>query len=103
MNEIDMRPIHARRLETMKQIACLEHRRIERLAVERHERSSPAEIFGDEAQHRTLAGEVGQEMLLGDESTLIVEPAAADEKRESAGAAIQPGRLEVEKNEWHRR
>src|SRR6478735_4348169 len=103
MHEIDVRSIHARRLETVKQIPCLEHRRIERLAVERHERSSPAEILGDQAQHRTLAGEVGQKMLLGDEATLIVEPAAADEKRQSACAAIQPGRLEVEKNEWHRR
>ena len=87
----------------MEEIPRLEHWRIERLAVERHERAGPSETFGNDAQHRTLAGEVRHQMLLADESTLFVEPSASDQERVRPRPAIQTRCFEVEEHERHGR
>jgi len=102
MNEIDVRTVRARRLEAMEEIARLEHRRIERFAVERHQRARAAKILRNDAEHGALAGEIGHQMLFGDEAALLVEPTASNEKSVSACAAVEAGGFEVEKDEGHR-
>src|SRR5262245_13935550 len=55
MYEVDMGAVDTGRFETMKEITRLEHRSIERLAVERHQRPGAAQIVGDDIEHGALA------------------------------------------------
>ncbi len=86
-------------LEAMEEIARLEHRRVERLAVEADERAGARQLVGDGRQHRPLVGVARQQVLPRREPAVVLEPAAADEKRLGAGAAAEPGRLEIEEEE----
>ena len=63
--------------------------------------SAPArrELAGDRAEHRPLVRVARQQILPRHEPAIVLEPAAADEKRVRAGAAAQARGLEVEEDE----
>ena len=84
----------------MKQVARFEQRRVERLAVEADERAGAREL----ARPPTRAAPARRRSRVSRNCRVTNAPsasnhAAADEKRERAGAAAQTGRLEVEEDE----
>jgi hypothetical protein len=98
VQDVHVRQLQAEPRKPVKQIARLEERGIERLAIEADERTRTGAIAGDGLEHRTLVREPRHHELPRDEPS-FVEPAAADEKRVRARAAAQPGRLEVKEHE----
>src|SRR5262245_62457947 len=101
MYKVDVGAVDTRRFETMKEITRLEHRSVERFAVERHQRPGTAQIVGDDIEHGALARKIGHQVLLGDEAASLVEPATTDEKRMGARAAVETCCLEIEEDERH--
>ena len=70
-------------------------RHVERLAVVGDERRRGVEELGDRVEQRALARHSWSAGTAGP-GTRPVEPAAPDEKRDRAGAAAEPGGLEVD-------
>src|ERR1700738_5243262 len=100
MEHVDVRELAAGPRHAMKEIARLEQRGVERLAVEADERAGARERARDGADHRPLVGKARQQERPRDKRSIVVEPAAADEKRLRAGATAQAGGLEIEEYEW---
>jgi len=103
VQDIDVWVLPAVPREPVKQVACLEQRRIERLAVEADQRPGLRELARHGAEHRPLVGIARQQELPRDERGVVVEPAAADEKGLGPGAAAQTRGLEIEEHEGRAR
>ena len=82
----------------MEQIAGFEHRRVERLAVEADQRTCAIERARHRLQHRPLVRKPRHHELPRQESVLV-KPAAANQKNVRSGAAIESGRFEIEKHQ----
>ncbi len=98
MQHVDVRRFTSEPFETMEQIARLEQRRVERLAVEADQRAGASERAGDRSQHRPLV-RMPREHELPRHESVLVEPAAANEKHVRSGAAAESGGFEIEKHE----
>ena len=83
----------------MEEIARLEERRVERLAVERHQRAGTRQFAGDGLEQRPFVRMAREHELPRHEPALGVEPAAADEERLRPRPAAQAGGLEIEEHE----
>ena len=100
MQHVDMRqPRRPVPLEPMEEIPRLEHRRVERLAVEADDRARAKKFSRDAAEHRPLDAVLGEHMLPHHEAAILVEPAAADKKGVRPRAAAQPGRFQIEEHQ----
>src|SRR6185503_10069292 len=88
-----------RAVEAVVEISRLENRRVERLAVEAHDRACIGELARESAKQGAFPREGGEKILTRDESAFLVKAAKSDEKRVGAGASAQAGRLEIEKYE----
>src|SRR3954466_1031572 len=82
----------------MKEVARLEHRRVERFAVEADQRAGTRELVGDGTKHRPLVGVLRQQELPRDERRVGLERSTADEKHLRPGAAAQTRCLEIEEH-----
>jgi hypothetical protein len=98
MQRIDMRDARHRPIDAVEQVPRLEHRRVERFAVEADQRTGTAELAGDHVEQRPLVRGPGEQELFHRKSALAVEARAADEERVRPGAAAQPCRFEVEED-----
>ena len=103
MQHVDVRQARPRPLEAMEKVTHLEDRRVERFAVEAHDRASALQLASHGREQRPLVGKAEQHVLPRDEAALLVERAEADEKGICAGAAAQAGGFEIEEEEGRTR
>ena len=82
----------------MKRPARLHQRHVEALAVVGDDQACGVEDSRQRFEHRALAARTIQEEL-PDPKSPVLEPAAADEKRERAGATTEAGGLDVEEDD----
>ena len=99
MQDVHVRQPPANPFQPLKEIACLEHRGIERLAVEADERARGPQLAGDRFEQGRLVRVPGEDELSRDKHAPRLEPRAADQKRVRPGAATEAGRLEIEEDE----
>ena len=99
VQHVDVRLLRRDPLEAMKEIARLEHRRIERFTVEADECAGAHELVGHGREHRALVRVAREQVLPRRERAVLFEPSAADQKRLRAGAAAQSRRFKVEEDE----
>jgi hypothetical protein len=94
MQHVHVRQAGERRFEPVEQVARLDERQIERLAVVGDDRTGFTSELGHRAQHRALDYRV-RHQILPDAERAAVEPGAADQERVGAGAAGKAGGLEI--------
>jgi hypothetical protein len=90
-------------LEPVEQIPRLEHRRVERLAVETDERAGRFERRGRARQQRPLVGGPCQQELPDRQAAVFVERRAPHQECLRSSAAAEARGLEVEKEKGRSR
>ena len=96
---VEVRQVVGRRDRAMKRPARFHQRHVERPAVEGHEQASPRRRSprARRASRARLPGRLRKNCRT--RNAVVLEPAAAGEKRERAGAAAETRRLEVEEHD----
>jgi hypothetical protein len=99
VEHIDVGQRPARRCHAVEQVPCFEYRCVEGFSVEAHNCASALDLRGDRAQHGSLGGKIHQQVLLGDEPIVGIEPRGANHEDVRAGAAAQTCRFQIEEHE----
>ena len=98
VEHVDVRPVGERKGQSMEQVARFDQRHVERTAVERDERLVIRHPRADFGQQRPLVLESRQQ-ILPHVNRLVFEDGETDEEGLRAGAARQPGGLEIEEQQ----